>query len=93
MKPYILPVTGRRGSPKNPNANVARAAFSAWARSFAITCAGVIPAHGAGDTPASPRHRAAMPATCGEAMLVPELSAYPARIHVERMHEPGAAIR
>ncbi|PYR04847.1 MAG: hypothetical protein DMG00_22620 [Acidobacteria bacterium] len=36
-------------------------------------------------------HSAAAPATCGDAMLVPEMVLYPPPFHVDRMHTPGAA--
>jgi hypothetical protein len=36
--------------------------------------------------------RAAAPATCGDAMLVPEIVLYPPPGHVDRMQTPGAAM-
>jgi hypothetical protein len=42
--------------------------------------------------PASPRQSAATPATCGVAMLVPDIVVVPPPIFVDVMHTPGPAI-
>ena len=51
-----------------------------------------MPAHGPGP-PASAMHSAASAATCGVAMLVPEIVSWPPPGQVERTQTPGAAIR
>src|SRR4051794_13105444 len=53
--------------------------------------AGVRPAQGPAVCP-SPMHSATEPATCGVAMLVPDMTAKPPPLAVEVMHTPGAAI-
>src|SRR5918999_6246116 len=71
-------------SPRKP-VSAERAAASAL--SLAMIWAGVIPAQG----PAS-MQRATRPATCGEAIDVPEIDLNLPLFHVDVMHTPGAAI-
>jgi len=56
-----------------------------------MTCAGARPVHGPA-APFSPKQSATTPATCGDAMLVPEIVWYLLPGQVERMHTPGPAI-
>jgi hypothetical protein len=58
----------------------------ASARSFDAICAGV-PVQAPVEM-----QSAAVPATCGLAMLVPEIVLYVPAMYVELMHVPGAAI-
>src|SRR5437588_13098805 len=82
---------GGLGSPTNPTVGFDAVRPAAFARILVITCAGVRPVHGPA-APLSPKHRATTPATCGEAMLVPEIVWYLLPGQVERMHTPGPAI-
>src|SRR5919204_4219008 len=59
--------------------------------SFCTTGAGVMPEHGPGEA-LLPMQSEAVPALCGEAMLVPENVVVPPPSRSERMQTPGPAI-
>src|SRR5437763_16796787 len=79
---------GRSGSPVNPYSGLASLYAAASLTIFLTICAGVSPAQGLDPLA---RQSATVPATMGEAKLVPALTPYSPPGAVVTMQTPGAA--